>query len=79
MLTQDRMPCSTTCPDCGTFLAPPCVCPGCGLGIPADIDPDWCRWRCIITPEDSLQENDTLWRTKPKHKDEILPFDETGG
>jgi hypothetical protein len=32
-----------TCPFCATLCAPPCVCPGCGVGLPAGVEPDWSR------------------------------------
>ena len=36
---------TVTCPDCETPCFPPCICEGCGLGIPADIEPDWERYQ----------------------------------
>jgi hypothetical protein len=36
---------STSCPFCGAVVAPPCVCPGCNVGIPADTENDYVRYR----------------------------------
>ena len=36
-----------TCPFCATVCFPPCVCPGCGVGIPDGTERDWQRH---ITP-----------------------------
>ena len=32
-----------TCPFCGAACAPPCVCMGCGVGIPDGTEADWLR------------------------------------
>lgn len=74
MLVSDLLASEFHCPQCGTLVFPPCVCEGCELGIPAGIDPDWCRHTDMILPTVELEKAEELWKRKPRSRDEVVPL-----